>query len=350
MSLRPVNSRPVLEVSLDLSAFADPKADSDWPALIRRQIEVSPMGAEVTFRWRGGASLNPAVLAFVFATQAPFTTGRVVKNVVEADGAPLDENTCDLLRRAKAMVVVRLGAGLPDAEDATEGIRRLRAHRVALRSVVKIGRREARRAPDIYARLVALGLADISFVPVVELKRRGPDLPVAAERAAEVVTAETVPAGAFGEALIEVYGRWFERDREQVKWEQIESARAAWAGREPTECAHTSRCRKAPAVDRGGEVFGCDKCTGPGYSLGNLRRAPLDMLASCAAAERFAEAKAELPSQCLACPVRFACRGDCPTHRFIRSGLGEPPISYLCPDYGRFFRHIDQGMRRMTSV
>lgn len=350
MTPSPTPHRPVLEVSLDLAAFADPKAASDWPALIRRQIEVSPMGAEVTFRWRGGAEVSAGVLAFVFATQAPFTTGRTVRNLVETEGAPFDEGTCDLLRRAKATAVIRLGAGLPDVDAAVEGVRRLRSHRVSTRSTVRVGRREARRAPDIYARLVEAGLVELSFEPVVELKRRGPDLPVTAERAAEVVTAESVPQGAFGEALIDIFERWVVADRDRVRLEQIESARAAWAGREPTQCAHTSLCRKAPLVDVRGEVFGCSKCTGPGYSLGNLRRAPLDMLSSCAAAERFAQAKAELPTQCLACPVRFACRGDCPTHRFIRSGVGEPPISYLCPDYGRFFRHIDGEMRKLTSI
>lgn len=341
--------RSVLEVSLDLAAFADPRADADWPALIRRQIESSPAGAEVVFRWRAGASVSPAVLAFVLAAQAPHVAGRLVRNVVETDGAPHDDATCDLLRRAGAVAAVRLGAGLPDGTAAVEGLRRLRSHRVRARALVRLGRREVRRAPEIHAALVAAGAAEIDFEPVVELRRAGPALPIAAERAGEALTADSVPPGAYGEALTAVFDRWVAGEGTETRVVQFESARAAWAGREPTQCAHTGRCRVAPVVDANGEVFGCDQCRAPGFSLGNLRRAPLDVLAGGAAAGRFAAAKSDLPARCLACPVRFACEGGCPSHRFVQAGRGEAPVSYLCPDYGRFFRHIDPAMRELVA-
>jgi uncharacterized protein len=48
--------------------------------------------------------------------------------------------------------------------------------------------------------------------------------------------------------------------------------------------------------------------------------------------------------------VRFVCNGDCPKHRFVRAGEGEPGVSYLCPSYLRFFTHIGPAMQRMAAL
>lgn len=140
------------------------------------------------------------------------------------------------------------------------------------------------------------------------------------------------------------------RDVGRVLVQQFESALHAWAGGEPTVCAHTRRCGRAFALEHDGELYACDHYVYPGFSLGNVTRAPLARLANGAAADRFGAAKENLPVRCLACPVRFACNGDCPKHRFVRAGAGEPPVSYLCGDYARFFRHIDPAIREMVAL
>ena len=69
-----------------------------------------------------------------------------------------------------------------------------------------------------------------------------------------------------------------------------------------------------------------------------------------AAAERFGAAKADLPRVCRDCPVRFVCNGDCPKHRFVATGDGEPGLSYLCPSYLKFFKHIGPAMEQMADL
>jgi uncharacterized protein len=52
---------------------------------------------------------------------------------------------------------------------------------------------------------------------------------------------------------------------------------------------------------------------------------------------------------CRECEVRFACNGECPKHRFLKTPDGEPGLNYLCAGYKYFFKHIDPYMRFMAN-
>jgi uncharacterized protein len=57
-----------------------------------------------------------------------------------------------------------------------------------------------------------------------------------------------------------------------------------------------------------------------------------------------------LPNQCLQCGILFACRGECPKNRFIRTPDGHPGLNYLCEGYLAFFNHIRKPMETMTGL
>ena len=57
-----------------------------------------------------------------------------------------------------------------------------------------------------------------------------------------------------------------------------------------------------------------------------------------------------LPCQCLDCPMRAACNGGCPKHRFTLTADGRPGLNYLCRDYLSFFSHVDRPMRLMAPL
>jgi uncharacterized protein len=66
---------------------------------------------------------------------------------------------------------------------------------------------------------------------------------------------------------------------------------------------------------------------------------------------KFGADKSEtLPRYCRECAVRFACNGECPKHRFIRTPEGEAGLNYLCAGYKKFFTHIDPYMRVMADL
>jgi radical SAM protein with 4Fe4S-binding SPASM domain len=89
----------------------------------------------------------------------------------------------------------------------------------------------------------------------------------------------------------------------------------------------------------------------PEYRRGNIADTPLrDMVASPEQA-KFGRDKADtLPNYCRRCEVRFACHGECPKHRFVRTPDGEWGLNYLCPAYKRFFNHVDPHMRAMAGL
>jgi uncharacterized protein len=56
-----------------------------------------------------------------------------------------------------------------------------------------------------------------------------------------------------------------------------------------------------------------------------------------------------LPRYCRECGVLFACGGECPKHRFIRTPDGERGLNYLCAGYKLFFAHADPYLRFMVE-
>jgi uncharacterized protein len=69
------------------------------------------------------------------------------------------------------------------------------------------------------------------------------------------------------------------------------------------------------------------------------------------AQQAFGSAKeTTLPDECVRCEFRFACNGECPKNRFIRSSDGEPGLNYLCAGYKTYFRHITPAMNIMARL
>ena len=48
--------------------------------------------------------------------------------------------------------------------------------------------------------------------------------------------------------------------------------------------------------------------------------------------------------------MRFACHGECPKNRFIKTPDGEDGLNYLCAAYKAFFNHIDGTMKIMVQL
>src|SRR5690606_39724336 len=97
-------------------------------------------------------------------------------------------------------------------------------------------------------------------------------------------------------------------------------ALTAWLGLPATSCVFAETCGRAGIVEHNGDVYSCDHYMYPDFKLGNIEE---DTFAAMMDSERqraFGDAKRDtLPDYCKGCEVRFACNGECPKHRFLKT-------------------------------
>jgi len=105
------------------------------------------------------------------------------------------------------------------------------------------------------------------------------------------------------------------------------------------------------AVEHNGDVFSCDHYVYPHYKLGNVLNQTLGDMVGSDFQRKFGQDKRDtLPKYCRECEVRFACYGECPKHRFLRTPDGEAGLNYLCAAYKRFFTHCAPAMHTMANL
>jgi uncharacterized protein len=84
----------------------------------------------------------------------------------------------------------------------------------------------------------------------------------------------------------------------------------------------------------------------PEYKLGNIAEKHISRMIFSDGQRKFGFAKRDdLPQQCRDCKYLFACNGECPKNRLIRTRDGEPGLNYLCSGLMKFWQHIDGDMK-----
>ena len=327
-------------------------------AYIRDYLASQP-GEEVNFTWQGG---EPTLLGLEFfervvARQQHYAAGRRITNSLQTNGVLLDDAWGEFLVRHEFLVGLSLDGpralhdayrvdhgGRPTWSRVMRGLRALKRHRVRFNTLTVVHRRNYGHAREVYEFLCAEGSGFLQFLPLVERRAgaadwaarldhapppAGPGDLVPPERAGEAAAAECAPREGYGEFLGTVFDLWVRRDVGRVFVQQFDVALSSWCGLGAGLCIFEERCGRALALEHHGGVCACDHYVYPAYRPGNLHTTPLADLGNAAAAARFGDAKANLPRVCRECPVRSACNGDCPKHRFVRTEEGAPGVSYF---------------------
>lgn len=157
-----------------------------------------------------------------------------------------------------------------------------------------------------------------------------------------IVESWCVSAHLWGDFLCTIFDEWLENDIGKVNVPYFESCVETWMGRVNPLCTLAPMCGKGLAIEHNGDVFACDHYVYPEYKLGNINDAKLEDLQFSKGQEEFGRAKeSTLPKQCRECTYQFACFGECPKNRFIKTLDGETGLNYLCAGWKQFFSHID---------
>ena len=346
---------------------------------VRDYIAAQP-GGEVVFAWQGG---EPTLMGVAFfqravALQRRYAGGRQVSNALQTNGTLLDDEWGEFLAREKFLVGLSLDGprllhdpyrvdrgGRPTWERVMQGLRLLKRHCVQFNTLTVLHRRNVRQPVEVYEFLREHGSGFMQFIPLVERRpepaeaarglehgapRSAGGSLVPRERLEKTMAAECPPPEGVGEFLTKVFDHWVRRDVGRIFVQTFDVALSAWMGQGAPLCVFQETCGRALALEHNGDVYTCDHFVYPEHRLGNLHTTSLADIGHGAAAEKFGAAKATLPRVCRECPVRFVCNGDCPKHRFVSPGEGEPGVSYLCPSYLRFFTHIGPKMEQMAAL
>ncbi|HCF96292.1 MAG TPA: anaerobic sulfatase maturase [Verrucomicrobia bacterium] len=348
-------------------------SDEVLEAYVRQHLEAQ-RGPEVLFAWQGG---EPTLMGLDFfekavALQRRYGTGRVIRNSFQTNGVLLDDDWGAFFKRESFLVGLSIDGpkalhdlyrvdkrGAPTFDRVYRGLEVLKRHGVDFNTLTVVHRESAKQPLEVYQFLKETGSGFMQFIPLVERKPsaesilRGLDhAPPPGDGTGEVeVTEWSVDPDDYGSFLTTIFDEWVRHDVGKVFVQLFDVSLGIWLGNPSGLCLFRETCGDAVALEHDGSVFSCDHFAYPAYRLGNLLEENLGDMVRGPRQRAFGAAKADkLPAYCRSCEVRFACNGECPKNRFIRTPDGEPGLNYLCKAYKRFFHHVNPAMRGMASL
>ena len=345
-----------------------------------RQVIESHRTPEVTIAWQGGEPTLMGVDFFRRSVEHAYRhlpDGKTLQFTIQTNGTLLDDEWCELLGSHDFLVGLSID-GPPEMHDAYRVDKKgrptsarvvaaaelLARHEVDVNVLCTVHAANAEHPVEVYRYFRDdLGLRFMQFIPIVE---RATEVTLeAANRGwssgrdgrplyvndGSLVTDRTVTAEQWGRFLVGVFDEWVRNDVGDVFVQHFDAALASWLGRKPAMCIFGETCGTAVALEHNGDLYSCDHFVEPEHLLGNIGETHLLELMASEQQRAFGDAKRDrLPQYCLDCDVRFACHGECPKNRFIRTPDGEEGLNYLCAGYKHFFHHIDHPMRLMADL
>ena len=346
------------------------------PAMLEeyvRQYIASQDVPEISFAWQGGEPTLLGVEYFrqVVAFQKKYAGGKRIQNALQTNGLLLNDEWCEFFTANNFLIGLSLDgprelhdryrvdkAGKPSFDRVLQGLAFLKKHKTEFNTLTVVNRANSQQPLEVYRFLKETGSAYLQFIPLVERKpnagAKAHDLdfsepPTAGKWSpSEPVTAWSVESRQYGEFLVAIFDEWVRQDVGKVFVQLFDSALGSWMGVGASLCVFAETCGTALVLEHNGDLYACDHYVYPRYKLGNLLNQTLGEMVNSPEQRRFGTDKqTTLPKYCRDCEVRFACNGECPKHRFLRTVDGEPGLNYLCAGYKHFFTHIDQPMRMM---
>jgi uncharacterized protein len=355
-------------------------SDDLLEAFIRQYFE-GQNHREVVFSWQGGEPTLLGVDFFrkVVELERKYCPAHVrCENDLQTNGTNLDEEWCGFLHEHNFLVGLSIDgprelhdayrkdrSGQGSFDRVSRAARLLRRHKVNFATLTCVNRLTGTRPLEVYRFLRDdVGSRRIQFIPIVEpvgFRRTAPQhwdwgaLPRLGDPEARpgtpgsVVEEWSVDPEDWGAFVCRVFDEWHRKDFGNVYVQYFDAAVEAWMGHVSPLCTLAPMCGKGLALERDGSVYACDHYVYPEYRLGAIGQTPLAEMAFSETQERFGRAKeGTLPDYCRRCVYEFACFGECPKNRFLRTPEGEPGLNYLCQGWKRFFAHVDEPVQKIV--
>ncbi len=342
-----------------------------------RQYIASQNTPEISFAWQGGEPTLLGVDYFrkVVELQRKYAPGRTIHNALQTNGTLIDDAWAEFFAANKFLIGLSIdGPRLlhdkyrvdkkqqPSFDAVVRGLNLLKKHGVDFNTLTVVNRANSYQPLAVYEFLKQIGSGFIQFIPLVErqpesrLKILGFDFaeppdPATPHRPDLPVSEHSVEPEQYGRFLCDIFDVWVRRDVGRVFVQMFDVALGQWAGAGASLCVFAEKCGLALAIEHNGDLYSCDHYVYGKYKLGNLMNQSLGEMVFSPQQQKFGSDKLDtLPQYCRKCEVRFACNGECPKHRFMKTPEGEDGLNYLCPAYKRFFNHVDPYMKTMAEL
>jgi uncharacterized protein len=326
-------------------------SDSLLESFIKQYLESQTM-QEVLFTWHGGETLmrNIGFYKRALELQRIYGQGRRIDNSLQTNGTLLTDEWCSFFKENNFLIGISIDGpqhchdvyrkdrqGRPSFHQVMRGISLLKKHGVEFNVMGVVNDYNADYPLEFYNFFKSIECKYIQFSPIVETINGQP-------------AAWNVPSEKWGDFLIAIFDEWVKQDVGLYYIQYFDSTLANWAGEAPGVCTLAKTCGHAGVMEFNGDVYSCDHFVYPEYKLGNIQNQTLTEMMYSPEQTKFGDDKRNaLPQQCFDCPYLFACNGECPKNRILKTASGEPGLNYLCRGYYKFFDHVAPYMDFMAD-
>ncbi len=346
---------------------------------ISQYIEAVPVPV-VTFCWHGGEPLLAGLDFFekAVAIQEKYRGTKKIENSLQTNGLLVNAEWCDFFRRNNFLIGISLDGpkdihdtyrrdrgGHPTFDRVMRAVEMMAVNGVEYNTLSTINDRCAGCGREVYLFMRSVSRY-MQFLPVVEktLSMETSGCPEHSGGNGRIPRAAIVPPGtpgamiapwsitpkAFGKFMCDIFDEWVVQDVGERFVQLFDITLAQWCGVQPSLCSFCPTCGDGLVVEHNGDVYMCDHFVYPEYRLGNIGVEHLRDLQRKPELFRFGiEKRNALPSDCRKCEFLFACRGECPKHRFATTRRGEQGLNTLCEGYKLFFEYTAPYMQQMRS-
>jgi len=285
--------------------------------------------------------------------------GTWIENTFQTNGILLDNEWCRFFHENNFLIGLSMDgpkdlhdyyrkdkAGHGTFDRVLQAARLLQKHNVEFNILCTINAKNANHPLDVYRFFRdELRAQYIQFIPIVERDNE------TGFQEGNTVTERSVRPDQWGRFLIEIFDEWVSRDVGQMFVLNFDGALAGWLGIAGTICVFGRTCGLGMALEHNGDLYSCDHFVEPKYFLGNILQTPMAELATSEKQQKFGQDKWDtLPRFCRKCAFLFACNGECPKNRLLKTPDGDPGLNYLCEGYKAFFNHTDHSMKIMADL
>ncbi len=335
---------------------------------IKQYIE-SQKTPVITFSWQGG---EPTLLGVDFFKEAvelqkKYSNGKKIENTFQTNGVLLNDEWCEFLKENNFLIGLSIDGpeemhnkyrlykgGQLSFEKVMNGLRFLQKHEVEFNTLTCVQRDNSYQPLKVYNFLKEIGSTFMQFIPIAEREAGNKNellslvSPSYEDKA--IVTKWSVEPVQFGIFLTTIFDEWVRKDVGKYFIQIFDVALEIWYTGQSSLCIFNDTCGRAMAIEHNGDIYSCDHYVYPENKLGNLMEESLSKIVDSDQQVKFGNDKRDtLPKYCRKCEVRFACNGECPKHRFIKTPDGEEGLNYLCAGYKHFFNYINPYMNFMVS-